>query len=227
MPSPYRGGHRDPRAEGFPGAVRYDCHSLLHRLSRAMVFKSRPVQQPRRLKRRSRGTPKPSQTPGNAQPISEIPISTRLLTAGSFFGDFRTPAPSETLHERRRFAFGGRHARADIRDAHTIQECSIGRLELPLRRLSRAARALGACDCMTVATAALTARMPEIVDPTGSTTARRPHAASARALGNVSANVARSASVPAETRMQRFSGATPGMRTKTPCAMRPSSTRLA
>jgi hypothetical protein len=36
--------------------------------------------------------PRPSRTPSEARPIPEIPISIRLLTAGSFFGDFRTPS---------------------------------------------------------------------------------------------------------------------------------------
>ena len=53
------------------------------------------------------------------------------------------------------------------------------------------------------------------------------YAASARAFGSASANVARSASVPAETRMQRLRGATPGMRTNMPRAMRPSRMRFA
>ncbi len=52
-------------------------------------------------------------------------------------------------------------------------------------------------------------------------------AASAKASGSASANAANWLSVPAETRMQRLSGATPGMRTKMPRAISPSSTRLA
>ena len=45
--------------------------------------------------------------------------------------------------------------------------------------------------------------------------------------GNSSASTARSSGVPAVMRMQRFRGATPGMRTKTPAATSASSTRLA
>jgi hypothetical protein len=46
------------------------------------------------------GTPqKTPLPPAAAQPNPQIPISLRPHTAGSFFGDFRTPSASETLHE--------------------------------------------------------------------------------------------------------------------------------
>ena len=53
------------------------------------------------------------------------------------------------------------------------------------------------------------------------------YAAAFSALGSSSASTRKSSGVPAVTRMQRLSGATPGIRTNTPAATRASSTRFA
>jgi hypothetical protein len=57
-----------------------------------MVSQFHPAHRPIRLKRRSGRVQGPSQKSSKTRARSEIPITTQLLTAGSFFGDFRTPS---------------------------------------------------------------------------------------------------------------------------------------
>jgi hypothetical protein len=66
-----------PRAQMyFQALFEMILSSLLHRLSRTMVLKSRPAHQPRRLKPRSRSVPGQAPAPSKEKPIRKIPIST-------------------------------------------------------------------------------------------------------------------------------------------------------
>jgi hypothetical protein len=56
----------------------------------------------------------PSQKSSKTRARSEIPITTRLLTAGSFFGDFRTPSGVRNSSRKR----NGRFGRLECRSGH-------------------------------------------------------------------------------------------------------------
>lgn len=77
---------------GSPTPVRHDLLGLPPRTFRAKISISDHFH--RQIAADSDCYPRAgsSPTPGPARPISEIPISIRLLTAGSFFGDFRAPS---------------------------------------------------------------------------------------------------------------------------------------